>query len=523
VLVFSLAVVMLAAVCLNVAGLLLANGFKRQKEVAVQIAIGAGRWRIARQWFAEALLMGMMGAAGGVLLSSWLTQLGARFVPYADRIDFGIAMDARIVALAVAASIAAALISALIPAVRVSAIQPSALIQSGDPLGSRRLNLRKMLLALQVSISVALLVGASLFVSTLKGLTEVELGFRPDDVVAVRLAPKSPWRDAGPEYFREMIERARSTPGVRTASVVNRPPMEMAWEALEPVKVEGSPRESTATRVCAWPGLFETLGTPLHSGRDFDYADRDVAILSAELAEELFPGGGAVGGMISAGNPDGAVSLRVVGVAGNARFVTLRLPHRRTLFVPCAMQWTALQTRYSMALVARVEPGTAGVERALQQEVEDMGRQFVSRTSTLPALIDDSLQQEHMLATVSTAFGIVSLVLTSVGLYALVAFLVTSRLREIGIRMALGATRSQVTWLVQKETLWTVLAGTAMGLAIAIGASRWISGFLFGIAPTSPAALAGSVLLLAVVGAAAGYIPARRAAALEPSVTLRRP
>jgi ABC-type antimicrobial peptide transport system permease subunit len=163
------------------------------------------------------------------------------------------------------------------------------------------------------------------------------------------------------------------------------------------------------------------------------------------------------------------------------------------------------------------------VERALQQEVEGTGRQFVSRTTTLPALIDDSLQQEHMLATVSTAFGIVSLVLTSVGLYALVAFLVTSRLREIGIRMALGATRSQVTWLVQKETLWTVLGGAALGLAIAIAASRWISGFLFGIAPTSLAALAGSVLLLALVGAAAGYIPARRAAALEPSVTLRRP
>jgi hypothetical protein len=265
--------------------------------------------------------------------------------------------------------------------------------------------------------------------------------------------------------------------------------MEMAWEALEPVEVEGSPHRSTATRVCAWPGLFETLDTPLHTGRDFEYSDSDAAILSGELAEELFPGGGVVGSMIRAGNPDRAASLRVVGVAGNARFVTLRVPHRRTLFVPCAMQWTALQTRYSMALVARVEPGTAGVERALQQEVEDMGRQFVSRMTTLPALIDDSLRQEHMLATVSTTFGLISLVLTAVGLYALLAFLVTSRLREIGIRMALGATQRQVTWLVQKETLWTVLAGAAMGLAIAIAASRWISGFLFGIAPTSPAAL----------------------------------
>ena len=522
-LVFALAIAMLAAVCVNVAGLLLANGFRRQKEVAVQIAIGAGRWRIARQWFAEALLMGVLGAAGGVLLSSWLAHLGARFVPNADRIDFGISVDARIMALAVAASIATAMLSAIIPAVRVSAIQPSELIKAGDPLSTRRLNLRKVLLAFQVAISVALLVGSSLFVGTLAGLTQVELGFRPDDVVTVMLAGKSPWRDAGPEYFREMIERARSTPGVRTATVVNRPPMEMAWEALQPVKVEGSPQESTATRVCAWPGLFETLGTPLHSGRDFDYSDRNAAILSAELAAELFPGGGAVGSMIRAGNPNRTFSLSVVGIAANARFVTLRLPHTRTLFIPCATEWTTLQTRYSMALIARVEPGTRGAERALQLEVESMGRQFVRETTTLPALIDDSLKQEHMLATVSTAFGLISLVLTSVGLYALVAFLVTSRLREIGIRMALGATGAQVTWLVQKETLWAVLAGAGMGLAIAIAASRWISGFLFGIAPTSPAALAASVVILAAVGATAGYLPARRAAALEPSVTLRRP
>jgi predicted permease len=522
-LVFALAIVMLAAVCVNVAGLLLANGFKRQKEVAVQIAIGAGRWRIVRQWFAEALLMGVLGAAGGVLLSTWLTHLGARFVPHTDRIDFGISVDARIIALAVAASIAAAMVSALIPAVRVSAIQPSELIKSGDPLSTRRLNLRKMLLAFQVAISVALLVGSSLFVGTLAGLRQVELGFRPDDVVTVMLAGKSPWRDAGPDYFREMIDSARATPGVRAASVVSRPPMETAWEALQPVKVEGSPRESTATRICAWPGLFETLGTPLHSGRDFDYSDRNVAILSAELAEELFPGGGAVGSTVREGNPNREFRLNVIGVAGNARFVTLRLPHRRTLFMPCATEWTTLQTRYSMALIARVEPGMTGAEGALQSEVESMGRQFVPETTTLPAIIDDSLKQEHMLATVSTTFGLISLVLTSVGLYALVAFLVTSRLREIGIRMALGATSAQVTWLVQKETLWTVLAGAGMGLAIAVAASRWISGFLFGIAPTNPAALVGSVLLLAVVGAAAGYIPARRAAALEPSVTLRRP
>jgi predicted permease len=518
-LVFALAVVMLAGVCVNVAGLLLASGFQRQNEVAVQIAIGASRWRIARQWLAEALLLGALGAVGGVLLSSWFAPLGAHLVPYTTGID--IVVDVRIATLAGLTAIVAALLSALIPALRVSAIQPAGLIKSWDPLSARRLNLRKMLLALQVAISVVLLVGSSLFVGTLAGLTQVELGFQPDHVVTALLAGKSPWRDAGADYFRQLIERARSIPGVRMASLVSRPPMERSREALEPMKAEGSPLESTAMRVCTWPGLFETLGMPLYRGRDFNYIDRDAAIISSELEAELFPGGDAIGSIIRAGNRDRPVHLNVVGVAGNARFATLRQSHTRTFFVPCAREWPARQTGIVMSLLARIEPGATGVEQALRQEVENMGLQFVRRTTTLPMLIDDSLKQERMLATVSTSFGFISLILTSVGLYALVAFLVRSRLREIGIRIALGATGRQVAWLVQKEILWTVLAGAAMGLAAAAAASHWISSFLFGMAPTDPVALAGSVLALLFVGAAAGYIPARRASALEPSATLR--
>jgi predicted permease len=396
--------------------------------------------------------------------------------------------------------------------------------QSSRTVGQGLGRLGKLLVSTQVGLSLVLVIGSLLFARSLQNLRSVDLGLRSDGVLLINLTEKPGHRDLNSSaYYRELTDRLSRLPGVRSVSLSQVMPI-VPGNYREHVSAKrldiSAPRGIYARALLAGPRFFETLGIPFLQGRDFKTSDDEhappVAIVSKELVRQLFPSAEALGQHIMVGNWPENQDLQIIGVVGNVRQVT------RGNLTPMMVYLSYFRYRWPPTAQVRVSRGDPlGVATAAHREIEGLGRQYPSRTLTLRQEIDQLLLSERMIAILSGFFGVLALLLASIGLYGLMAYTVTRRTSEIGIRMALGAQPRNVVWLVLRETLLLVLTGVAIGLPVAFVSTRLISSQLFGLTPTDPLTIAAATLLLVAVAALAGYLPARRASRVDPIVALR--
>jgi predicted permease len=515
--------------CANVANLLLARGSARAREMAVRSSLGANRSRLVRQLLAEGLLLAVLGSAAGFALGFWSLRFVTRLPLFAytfGAIELGI--DRRVLAFAIAAMTVSGVLFALPPAFRASRVDLIAALKLGTPGGGdNRSRLRSGLVVAQLALSLVLLVAAGLFVRTLQALYRIEPGFETRHVLIATLDAGLQGYDEprGRRFFSEVEERVRALPGVQQASVAYMVPLGGGgWDTrIYPADVTPAPNDvGLKTDVNAVsPSYFETVGMPVVKGSAFTPADRDgapaVAVVNEAIAETLWPGKDPIGQRFRIGR-DGDNVLEVVGVVRTARYRSLTERPRPFFYRPFAQAY-----RPSMTLHVRTAaPDPYSVLQSVRRVVDGLDRDIpLSRVQTLAERLDGSLGRERTLAALVGVYGMLALVLAVVGLYGSMAYAVSRRTREMGLRMALGARASEVRRHVLAQALRIALAGTVIGAVAAVPATRLLRSQLFGVEPNDPITLVSVAVVLAAASIAAAYLPARRATKVDPVIALR--
>ncbi len=520
--------------CANVALLMLARVTGRFREFAVRVALGASRRRVLRQLLSEVGLLAACGLAAGI----WLGWAAARslvsmLASIGEPPPLDVTPQFAILAFSAATTVLATLLAGLWPALRASSVHPAIDLKQGEALFSSK-RVGSWVVPVQVAIGVVLLVSAASLGGTFLHLLLEDAGFRTQGVTMADVdlsAAKLTGKQAGRDVLR-IVESLGKYPGVRAATVLSAPPIDNGWSAGHYFSLG---REGAVhTDMHTWPesvspGYFTVMGTRILEGRGFTRADErgsHVCVLSASAARYFFPNADALGRFVYSGgdnpsrdgqNLDPRNACRVVGVAEDARFLSLReTPPRMLYSLAAGDDWGS-----GVSLAVRsVSPGAAA--SAIREAVRRVAPSAVEPTVyTFRELIEQNLQKERMLMSLSVCFAGIALLLTALGLYGLVARTVTLRTKEIGLRMALGARPRDALALMMRQVLHLVLAGTGMGLVATLGMTRLLQSLLFGVRPDSPLMLAAGAASLIVVALVASYIPARRATRVDPMVALR--
>jgi putative ABC transport system permease protein len=519
--------------CGNVASLLLARAMERRKEIAVRLSLGAPRWRLIRQLLAESGVLAVLGGAAGILLASFGRDLLWSFRPAGLRDDFlDLTMEPRVLWFTVALSLATGILFGLVPALQgsridlVSAIKSQPETPSSSGRRSFGLDLRDAVVTLQVAVSLVALIGAGLFLRSFQEAQRLNPGFRIEGlaVMFVNAGAQGYSPERGMQFFRATVERVRQLPGVQGASWGEAVPQFSGQAVSRRIFPEGRemPQELRSLFVPfngIWPGYFATIGIPILKGRDFTEADREgaglVAIINETTARMYWQGDDAVGKRFKHRlNPN---FYTVIGVAQDAKYGSIGAATQPHLYYPVLQYYTP-----AMTLVVRV----SGDPRAVLPTVRQVLRQM-DQTMPLPAaltmtdVLRDNLWTARLGAMLLAVFGLLALTLTVVGVYGVMAYSVTQRTHEIGIRMALGAAHADVLRMVLRHGLKLTLVGVVIGLATAFGATRFIASLLF-VSPTDGLTFTAISALLAAVAMVASLLPARRAARVDPLVALRR-
>ncbi len=523
--------------CANVANLLLARGTARQKEFAVRLAIGAGRGRLIRQLLSESLLLALAGAAAGILLAQWadtlLLQMVSRTSTGSEAIQVNLRPDARMLAFTLGVAVLSAILFGLIPALRATRLDLSPILKSttsgltGEN-ASRRLPATKVLVIAQVAISLILLVAAGLFVHSLSKLSEVNLGYPRENLLLFQVdgAPAGYKGPANLRLQQELLEKFSAIPGVRAATLSSNGLFSHS-ESGDPISVEGytskSGEEVNSRMDHIGPGYFSTVGIPILIGREIGPQDSGngprVAVINKTFAEKFFGKTNPIGKKVMDIYPGNPQDMEIVGVVADAKYNSLREKTPTRIYAPYFNpMWEHSYARYEIRTLA--DP--ASVSAALRKTVQETNSSLPPITiNTMPGLVDDSLQTDRFIARLAGVFGLLAMLLASIGLYGIMAYTVARRTRDIGIRMALGAQPGSVLWLVLRETLLLVLVGVAVGLPLAFGGTHLIKSMLFGLGIVDPVAMIVPAITLAAVAAVAGFLPARRAMRVDPMVALR--
>ena len=518
--------------CANLANLLLARAAARRHELSVRLALGATRWRLAKQLLIESAILafsgGLLGLAvargGGALLVAQLSS---------DRsvVALDLSHDWRVIAFTAAVAAATTLIFGLAPVFGVSGVAPQDAIkeQTRTVAGERKFGIRNLLVAAQVALSLTLVVAAALLVRTLNALVHAPVGFDASPLLSADIdADRTEGRDARLELFTRLREAAAATPGVSAAAVsILNPGGNMAWNTVieqPPDSPQLTRRERTPWVNVVSPEWFQTFGIRLVAGRGFD--DRDVkgapkvVVLSELLAHRLFPDGPAVGREIRT-SLEGLTSIpcRVIGVVNDSIYRSQRAGLQPLLYAPLAQ---LEDVGGSIVLTARA---AGGVPEALTHDLSTaIARTDPAVTFTTHPVsrqLRASMRQERLIAMLGALFGALALVLAAVGLYGVTSYGVNRRRSEIGVRMALGADPSRVIRLVLIRLVALLAVGVGAGLAVSWWASRFLATLLFGLGPRDPATFVSAAALLVGVGLLAGWLPARRAARIDPVRVLR--
>jgi predicted permease len=515
--------------CANVANLLIARGFMRQKEIAVRLSLGASRGQLVRQMLVESLVLSCAGGVLGVALAVALTRGLLALVPSDGQpILIQAAPDARILGFTLCLTFATGVIFGLLPALRASRPDPWTTLK--DTVGAiagagGSLFLRKGLVAAQVALSFLLLFGAGLFVRSLQNLKTTDTGVTLDNLVTFQLAPAlngyEPQRAV--DFYEQLLAKLRAAPGVKSAALASVSILSGdEWDSS--MSVEGHQAQDgedmQAFMNAFSPGYFETMGIPLLEGRDFNRLDAKekatVAIVNRRFADHFFPGKSAVGKHVGFGvGPKAKLDIEIIGVVANSLYEGPREGVRRQVFIP---NWG----RNAATFYVRTTAASAGAYAVVRNEVRQLDASMpVYAMKTLEGQLDETLLTDRLIALLAAGFGLLATVLASIGLYGVMAFVVARRRKELGIRLALGAERGGVIWLVMREVLLLLSIGLAVGIPAAMALGRFVSAQLYGIEARDPWIAGATMILLTAVSVAAGLIPAHRASRIDPILALR--
>jgi predicted permease len=519
----------LMVACVNLANLMLARAAVRSYEVSVRLALGAGRWVLARQAFTESLALSVSGALLGLALGYWGSRLLIRLMTqgFLTPVTLDVRPDWRVLLFTSAMAILTGILFGVAPAWRSSREEPASVLQrNARGLAGAVGKAGKTLMIVQVALSLVLLLGAGLLVRSFQNLCNVETGFE-EHVLAVSAYPKpGGYQNLDMNsYRRQLMQRISELPGVSSAGFSDYSgPGDKGWEDVVcTTKAATNPNaEVMATALMISPGFLRTLGIRVLTGRDFDWMDDErrpgVAIVSNGLAARLFSSGNAIGQRIRFGVMPELQNLEVVGVASTARLFDLRDASAPMIYLP-DLQHPTSAGRGDVFLRARTTPDA--IARAVGREIESFGHEYAFSSKTIGDAVNQALTTDRVVALLSGFFALLALLLASMGLYGLTSYAVARRTREIGIRTALGAQPAAVRWHVLRDALRLVLVGIALGIPIAFGASHLLAGMLFGITSSDWSTTAAVSALLLVVALLASYAPARRASRIDPTVALR--
>jgi predicted permease len=517
--------------CANVASLLLARCTSRQQEIAIRLAVGAGRGRLVRQLLTESVLLAILGGALGLLFAWWGGDL---LFALAGREHASISPDARILAFTAAMAVLTGILFGLAPAFRATRMDLiHVLKENARSFAARRgrLQLGKALIVGQMVLSLLLLIGAGLFLRTLGYLHQVDLGYEREHVLVPWVLPTLVGYEGPKELqlYQDLLDRLNAVPGVRSASLSRMSLLFGYWGRRVSVpgltSVVGEKMEVAFNAIA--PRFFETMGIPLLLGRDFSRDDGAtaprVAIVGEETARQYFPGQSPIGKQLHFNDPDGAGDVEIVGVARDIKIVSVKSDPRfstRAVYVPFTQAPPPMmgQMQFKIRTIGNPRQIVETVRRAMLGIDPDLPLRDVE---TQAELVDESLGEQHSLAMLLSFFGVVATLLASIGLYGTMAYAVSRRTGEIGLRLALGARRRDVLRMVLRESLALVLIGAAIGIPAALAGGWLISSLLFGISPTDPLTLILATLLLTAVAALASWMPARQASRLDAMTALR--
>ncbi|MFZ3218158.1 MAG: ABC transporter permease [Candidatus Acidiferrales bacterium] len=538
-LLMALVALVLLIACANLANLLLARGASRQREFAVRLSVGAARTRLVRQLLTESFLLAFAGGAAGLVLAQWADAVLLRMVSGTgrDAIELSLRADARILGFTFGIAACTAILFGLIPALRATRIDLSPMLKSGAS-GStveglhRRLPIAKILVVAQVAVSLVLLVAAGLFVHSLQQLNEVKLGFNSSHLMLLRIMPlPAGYKDAAiPLVYQELLDKFKAVPGVSgvTLSVDG---LFSSTDSGDPISVEGytpAPGEAVHSRMDhVGPDYFSVVGMPILYGRGIEAQDSApaggsvprVAVINQSFAKHFFPNTNPLGKRVRDTYPGSTAEAEIVGVVADAKYRSLREEAEPRLYAPIFNPlWAANAVYYEI----RANGDAASISSALRAVVHDTNPALPDAPiRTMAALVTESLRTENFVARLASAFGLLAIVLAGVGLYGIMAFTVARRTRDIGIRMTLGASPATILRQVLRESVVLVAIGIAVGIPIALAGTRLVRSMLFGLGAADPIALGAACVILAAIAAAASYIPARRAARVDPMVALR--
>jgi predicted permease len=517
--------VVLLIACLNVANLLLARATMRQKEIAVRLALGAGRFRLVRQLLTEGFLLSALGGLLGLLFARLGTDVLLSFLPQGRTLE--IKPDLRMLGFTLGITVLSALFFGLLPALQATrpnllpALKNETVVVSS---GGRRWELRRLLVVLQVALSLVLLVGAGLFARSLRNLKTVEMGYHTDQVVTMSLDPAQNGYKIEPlrNFYSQLSERLAALPGVNTTTFARNVPMSGAFSrfGIEVPGYQARPGEEMAVLFNQIaPQFFATFGAPLLLGREFNEQDTPsspkVAIVNQGVARRFFGSDNALGKRITLENYK---DLEIVGIVADAKYRNLKEAAPLTAYIPYS-QYEQLGQRI---MCVRAAGDASALVAAIRQEVRNLDPNLpVFNVKTFAEQINDSVSQERLIALLSSFFGFFALLLATLGLYGVMSYAVTRRTNEIGIRMALGAKPLDVVRLVMREVLLLVALGIGIGLTAALATTRYVASLLFDLTPNDPLTITLATLLMIGVAILAGYLPARRAARVDPLIALR--
>ena len=524
---FAVTAIVLLILCANLANLLLARASARRQETAVRLALGAGRMRLLRQWLTESLLISIFGGVAGVLVALWINAALIGYIPADFRNNLNMPFGWRVFLFTLLVSVVVGAVIGLAPAIRASR-SSTALTLRGESRrsasGGNLLSLRGALIVLQVALSLPLLIGAGLFLRSLENLRSINTGFDKGHILLATLNPAlsgySP--DAARNFYGQLLARIRAVPGVQAATVSSESPISGGWDSNS-IVVEGyAPRQGenvNANIAAVAPDSFKTLGIPVIAGRDFSEKDMlnapKVTIINETMAHHFFGNSNPIGKKIGLEKvPD----IQIVGIVKDAKYAELRESQRRHFYVS-VLQAPRL---FDMTLQVRAAGDPGALTDVVRAQVKSLDPNLpLYDVKTLVAQINDSLVPERLITWLSTIFGLLATLLAAVGLYGVVAFSVTRRTREIGVRIALGAMPGNVLWLFLKQMAVLVGTGVIIGIGGALAATRLLSTMLYDVKPADPLAFIAAGAVLIATATLAAYLPARRATRVDPMTALR--
>ena len=528
----GMVILVLVIACANVANLLMARGAARQREIAIRMAVGAGRWRLVRQFLIESLTLSVVGGGAGLLVAWWTINLLVGAIPEnIGAVGLSASLDLRLLVFTVGLSVATGLLFGLLPAMKATRLNLEGTLreQGSSVSGSHgQVRFRKGLVLSQVVLTTVLLVGAGLFARSLNNLKHLDLGMRPENLIAFSIAPElngySPQRTVA--LFDQLHQSVSTQPGVESVSESLMAAFTDSNSSSN-VTVEGyTAQENEDMNVgqnYIGSSYFATMGIPLVQGREFGASDTatspKVAIINESMSRRFFAGRDPVGSRFTfgAGNrvhPD----IDIVGVVKDSKHATVRDKVGPFVYLP----YSQLKSLGNITFYVKTRQDVGATAIGLRREVQRLDANLpVFDLKTLERQIDESLFADKFLTFLSMCFALLAALLASLGLYGVMAYTVTRRTREIGIRMALGATRGVVSWLILREVVLLALIGLVVGLPAAYGLGRLTESLLFGVKAADPIVFVGSGLLLTLATLVGGYLPARKAAGIDPLLALR--